>query len=77
MYQAKSKLHIIHAFFSENPETETGFPGFPLLVLTSSENQKCTHILCRAAIWSFLKLTVLHFTMSDIHPFILHLRFKI
>ena len=30
MEQAKFRLHIIHAFFSENPETETGFPGFPL-----------------------------------------------
>ena len=40
MEQAKSRLHIIHAFFSENPETETEIPIFPLQPRTCTENQK-------------------------------------
>ena len=42
MGHIKSKLDNTHAIFSENPEMETRFPGFPLLVLTSAGNEKCS-----------------------------------
>ena len=37
MVEAKSRLKNIHAFFTENPETETGFPLQPR---TCTEKQK-------------------------------------
>jgi hypothetical protein len=41
---AKSKLHIIHAFFGENPDTESRFLQKLQQPCTSTENQKVASI---------------------------------